>query len=158
MSEKKSEIIESVKTPLGFFTLVVLLIEIIFGVVSAFVSPGLQSFLVISMVLLIFCLVGVVAYLAVRHPEALRGERRPQFSTDLNSIEVGNDVVLLEPRKKKILLEANVVEWNNSMNPFIGQIARVTSIDMTVMTCRINLDSEAYEWHFDWIMKIPNKQ
>lgn len=158
MTEKKSKIIESVSNPLGFFVLVVLLVEIVFGAVSVFVSSGLQAFLIISMVILIFCLVAIVVFLAVRHPEALRGERRPQFFTDLNSIEIGDDVVLVEPRKKAVLFENNVVEWNNAMEPYVGKIAKIRGIDNSVKTCQIDLDSGEYEWHFDWIVKIPEKQ
>lgn len=68
-------IIESVKTPLGFFTLAVLIVEAILGI-TANLSQGVErTILVVSMIFLIFLLVVIVASLAYFRPEALTGKR-----------------------------------------------------------------------------------
>ncbi len=73
--EERTDIIETVKTPLGFFTLVVLVVEIILGI-SANLSQGTdRTNLIVGMLGLIFLLVIVVAGFALIRPEALRGER-----------------------------------------------------------------------------------
>lgn len=68
-------IIETVQTPLGFFTLTVLIVEVILGITTNF-SQGLErNYLIISMIALIFLLVLIVAGFAYFRPEALKGKR-----------------------------------------------------------------------------------
>jgi hypothetical protein len=77
VAEKKTEessrvdIIQAVKTPLGFFTLIVLVVEVVFGIVAAMSSGPDRSYLVIGMIVLIFLLVLIVSLLAVLKPGAL---------------------------------------------------------------------------------------
>ena len=68
-------IIETVQTPLGFFTLVVLVVEVILGIAANFSQGSDRSYLIISMIVLIFLLVAIVAGFAFFRPEALRGKR-----------------------------------------------------------------------------------
>jgi len=70
------DIIKTVKTPLGFFTLVVLIVECLLGLVSKMTQGQIQSFLIVSMVILIFLLVAIVAGFAFFKPEALDGKER----------------------------------------------------------------------------------
>jgi hypothetical protein len=68
-------IIRSVQTPLGFFVLVVLVVEAILGGV-AYASDTFNSTLaLISMVAILFALIAVVAFMAYYRPEALKGIR-----------------------------------------------------------------------------------
>ena len=74
-------IIETVQKPLGFFTLTVLVVEVIFGI-TANISQGTErAYLITIMVALIFLLVFIVGYLAYFRPEALSG-KRPQGKLD----------------------------------------------------------------------------
>jgi len=82
MENKKSDnqsnrvsIIETVQTPLGFFTLTVLVVEIILGIAANFSQGSDRTYLIISMIVLIFLLVLIVAGFAYFRPEALRGKR-----------------------------------------------------------------------------------
>jgi hypothetical protein len=68
-------IIETVKTPLGFFTLTVLVVEVIIGLIIKFTSETIRTYLAISMIVLIFFLVIIVAGFAYFRPEALNGTR-----------------------------------------------------------------------------------
>ncbi len=71
------DIIKTVQTPLGFFTLTVLIVEIILGIAVNATQGTNRGFLIISMIALIFILVAIVAGSAFFRPEALNG-RRPK--------------------------------------------------------------------------------
>lgn len=73
-SERVS-IIETVKTPLGFFTLAVLLVEAVLGITANLSEGTDRTYLIVSMIALIFLLVAIVAALAYFRPEALMGRR-----------------------------------------------------------------------------------
>lgn len=68
-------IIETIQTPLGFFTLTVLVVEVILGITANFSQERERTYLIISMVALIFLLVLIVAGFAYFRPEALKGKR-----------------------------------------------------------------------------------
>ena len=69
------KIIETVQTPLGFFTLTVLVVEAILGLTANFSQGSDRNYLIVSMIALIFILVVIVAGFAFFRPEALRGKR-----------------------------------------------------------------------------------
>jgi hypothetical protein len=69
----RANIIQTVQTPLGFFVLVVLVVEIILGVLASSSKGGERTYLVLGMLGLIFMLVIIVALLAAFRPGALQG-------------------------------------------------------------------------------------
>jgi hypothetical protein len=69
------EIIETVQTPLGFFTLTVLIVEVVLGFVANISQGRDRTYLIIGMVVLIFLLVIIVSAFAYFKPEALTGKR-----------------------------------------------------------------------------------
>ena len=69
------DIIQTVKTPLGFFTLAVLVVEAILGITANFSQGADRTYLVVGMLVLIFLLIFIVAGFAVFRPEALSGKR-----------------------------------------------------------------------------------
>lgn len=71
----KAEIIDTVQTPLGFFTLVVLIVEMVFSIIATISQNSERMYLIIGMITLIFLLVLIVAILAFYRPEALSGKR-----------------------------------------------------------------------------------
>lgn len=73
-------IIQAVKTPLGFFSLVVLVVEAILGVTANFSQGTDRTYLIVGMLSLIFLLVIIVAAFAYFRPGAL-GEERTDFLT-----------------------------------------------------------------------------
>ena len=85
-SRDRVSLVSAVKTPLGFFTLTVLVVETVFAVLLGVVEldPTTQGSLVWAMVGILAALIVLVAFLAYKRPEALRGERAPQ-SPDLLS-------------------------------------------------------------------------
>lgn len=73
--EQRVDMIRAVQTPLGFFVLVVLVVEVMLGVFAG-LGEGFDRALALSgMIALIFVLIGVVAFLAYSRPEALFGKR-----------------------------------------------------------------------------------
>jgi hypothetical protein len=75
LRETRAGIIATVQTPLGFFALVVLVVEAILGLTAGLVRGVNPADVVTAMVALIFLLVLVVAGLAFYRPEALQGKR-----------------------------------------------------------------------------------
>lgn len=73
--ESRVDIIRTVQTPLGFFVLVVLVIELVFGLTANFSQGADRTYLVVGMIFLTFFLVGLVAFLAYKRPESLQGIR-----------------------------------------------------------------------------------
>jgi hypothetical protein len=69
--QSKISIIKTVQTPLGFFVLIVLIVEAILAAIVISKNVSGDSFLVQGMVALIFLLVGVVTFLAYKRPYAL---------------------------------------------------------------------------------------
>ena len=84
----RAAIIRATTTPLGFFSLVVLVVEAIFGVVAGLSSGVDRTVTVVAMVVLIVSLVGIVAYFARYWPEALQGIRREVREEPLESIKI----------------------------------------------------------------------
>jgi hypothetical protein len=71
----KANIIQSVKTPIGLFALVLLLVEGILGVLAYTSQGDERSYLIRSMVFALFLIVVIVTLLSVFRPEALSGGR-----------------------------------------------------------------------------------
>jgi hypothetical protein len=74
------DIIQAVKTPLGFYSLVVLVIEGIFGIVANSSQGTDRTYIITGMLLLIFLLVIIVASFAFFRPGALLGLPRDEDS------------------------------------------------------------------------------
>jgi len=106
-------IIETVQTPLGFFTLTVLVVEVILGIAANFSQGSDRTYLIISMIALIFLLVAIVAGFAYFRPEALRGKRpvgnrsapisthiQPSGDRKLDQASKITDLILVHKRNK----------------------------------------------------------
>ncbi len=71
----KINIIRAVQTPLNFFVLVVLIVEIVLGVILKSLDGNDRTFVVHSMIILIFTLVLIVTLLALFKPTILSGKK-----------------------------------------------------------------------------------
>lgn len=110
-------LVQTVKTPLGFFTLVVLVVEAILGVTANF-SQGIdRTYLIIGMLFLIFSLIIIVSIFAFFRPEALSGKRpndqmlngELQTLTPTQRIAKYQELIAAETREN-LLLNFNVPE------------------------------------------------
>jgi hypothetical protein len=90
------DIIKTVQTPLGFFVLVVLVTEVILATTATFSEGFDRTFLISGMVVLIFLLVAIVAFLAYRRPEALRGKgsKDAENTLDSDTPKVGEETMV----------------------------------------------------------------
>jgi heme A synthase len=73
--DARVSLVETVKTPLGFFVLVVLIVEVILGGVAALCPGTDRTVLIVGMLGVVVLLVLIVACIAVFRPEALYGGR-----------------------------------------------------------------------------------
>jgi hypothetical protein len=94
----RANIIQTIQTPLGFFALVVLTVEVIFGIVAAMSAGSDRTYLIVGMLLIIFLLIIIVASLSVWRPESLSGQR-PSY----NSNFVGDISPILKIKSPKVL-------------------------------------------------------
>jgi hypothetical protein len=82
----RTNIIQTVQTPLGFFVLVVLVVEIILGVLASSSEGSERTYLVLGMLGLVFLMVIIVALLAAFRPGALQGTIAPQAANPAASL------------------------------------------------------------------------
>ncbi len=96
---KKIEIISSIKTPLGFFSLVVLVSEAILGGVTATLeNEQYKIYIIIGMLMILFTTVIIVGIVAIRNtstpndkttkPKAVSVKNATEFSEHTNSIRI----------------------------------------------------------------------
>lgn len=114
--DSRVTIISAVQTPLGFFVLVVLIVEIIFGILTNFSSGNDKTYLIIGMLALIFLLVFIVAGMAVFRPMALYGKQTRQKTSPspATSSDAPNEIHIQTIEKPRILWACN---WAGS-SPF----------------------------------------
>lgn len=79
-ASQRIDIIQGVRTPLGFFVLVVLVVEALLGITAGLSQGPDRTRLINGMLILIFLLVVIVTLLAFFRPEALGGKRPVDFS------------------------------------------------------------------------------
>jgi|GEM_PF-3905783 len=82
---ERAKIISTVQTPLGFFTFVVLVVEAIIGGLASLSQSPTKDIALFGMIGIIGALIFVVAFMAYKRPEALKGRRPirdPVFTTD----------------------------------------------------------------------------
>jgi hypothetical protein len=88
----RAAVIHAVQTPLGFFTLTVLVVEAILGMTAGLVRGVDPTGIVWAMIALIFLLVLIVAALAYCRPEALGGKRAEQVASVLAQVKDSSPV------------------------------------------------------------------
>jgi hypothetical protein len=98
--DSRATLINTVQTPLGFFVLLVLIVEAILGIVAAFSTGNDKTYLIIGMLVLIFLLVFIVAGMAIFRPMSLYGmsakskdEKNSDSSSTLQDIVTGTRIV-----------------------------------------------------------------
>jgi hypothetical protein len=97
-------IITAVQTPLGFFVLVVLIVEVIFGMILLQIDGADRTFIIRSMIGIIIALVLIVAGIAVWRPSALTG-KDPRQRTKVS--------LLIGPPEELKQLDITKIIWNN---------------------------------------------
>lgn len=108
-------IIQSIQTPLGFFVLVVLVVEVVFGVVASLREGQDRTYLVIGMIALMFFVVAIVAFLLYsgRGQELLRARSEGDTKSSRYSL-------LLGPPEDMPEFDIAMIEWDDSECFIIG--------------------------------------
>ena len=143
---ERVDLVRTVQTPLGFFVLVVLVVEAILGVTAASDASN-RTALVAGMLCLIFLLVGIVAFMAYRRPEALLGMRPPQVVQ-----EEANTPSVLQVKEPRVLCAATSMFMSQQgfdsdteiLRKVFGRRVRVAS-NLTAEALRHLLTSEDFD-------------
>ena len=123
----RAGIIESVKTPLGFFTLVVLVCELILGGLATQAQGGNFTILLIGMLAVLFALIGAVVFVEVRRQSVSASQDRPRPAAERDLTvsnvtdkrlddqikQIGNNVQLAAQRNHPILTSEISHELNS---------------------------------------------
>jgi|GEM_PF-3480143 len=110
-------IINTVQTPLGFFVLVVLIVEAILGITASSSSGNDKTFLIGGMLALIFLLVLIVSGMAVFKPPSLYG-KAPTTQTNVVISSVSQDILAGTQivKQPKILLASSMSDLKQLQN------------------------------------------
>jgi hypothetical protein len=109
--ESRVSIIQSVQTPLGFFTLVVLVAEVILGGLATQAAGVDFTLLIVGMLGLLFALIWAVLRLAKGAPAAHRSPARKRYDVFLSSVLAGfSDDARLLVEKKSAMAIAGTLE------------------------------------------------
>ncbi len=117
-------IIETVQTPLGFFTLTVLVVEVILGLVVNFNQEPDRTYLIIGMLILIFLLIVIVSAFTYLNPEALTG-KRSRGGGKINEASKITKLILIHKRNK-----ITPEEFGNYRDEVLGLKRRLNSVIM----------------------------
>ena len=176
-SSVRNDLVKTVQSPLGFFVLVVLIVESIFGVGLWRVSDENQATVIYFMTALIAVLVIIVAIAAAFRPEALYG-RRPEPGVvvkalsfldfgltegpGMDKFDIG-EVVYVSPNagekeKEVVDSEEGLVAWNPSMKKYRGEPARIIKFTLDgPLAFYLDIDDGKYPWAPNWLLKIRKK-
>ena len=83
-SDVRAKLVETVQTPLGFFSLVVLVVEVVLGISANLSSGRDRTYLILGMLGLIFLLVLIVTVMAFFRPSSLYG-KTAQLNVPINT-------------------------------------------------------------------------
>ena len=84
MENNRAGIIQVVNTPLGFFVLVMLVLEVSLGIVACIGAGFDRTLAITGMLIIVISLIVIVTYLSYKRPEALSGKRE-KIEIDLSS-------------------------------------------------------------------------
>ncbi|MCE9620089.1 MAG: hypothetical protein K8R92_09265 [Planctomycetes bacterium] len=72
----RAEILKAVQTPLGFFALALIVVEVVFGIVAGLASGTDRTYAIFGMLSVLLLLIIIVAIITFFRPEALFGKRQ----------------------------------------------------------------------------------
>jgi hypothetical protein len=137
LTEKRSTnksrvaIIRAVETPLRFFTLVVLVVEAIFGLLAGFRLSGSERSIVVNgMLVIIAALIIVVTCLALFRPEALSGVRHERhLEKEITMMRAE----LQEIQAEKDQMQASFQQIEEEKQGLIDYIDKIQSVRLRIL-------------------------
>jgi len=113
--DSRQGIIKDVQTPLGFFVLVVLIVEVILGVTANTSGGTDKTYLIIGMLGLIFLLVLLVSGMAIFRPSSLYGnEIKSQANSVSKEQKSSNLLIIQTPKEHQISMLASLKNVRHS--------------------------------------------
>jgi hypothetical protein len=111
----RASVIQAIQTPLGFFVLVVLVVEVVFGIVASLREGQDRTYLVLGMIALMFFVVAAVLFLLYSgRVRDLLGTRSPE---PLNSSRYS---LLVGPPEDTPEFDIAIIEWDDSECFIVG--------------------------------------
>lgn len=113
--QDRTSLIQAIQTPLGFFVLVVLVVEVVFGIVAGLREGPDRTYLVIGMIALMFFVVAIVAFLLYTgRGHALLGARSGE------AVKSSRYSLLVGPPEDMPDFDIAVIDWDDSECFIIG--------------------------------------
>lgn len=120
----RANIIQSIETPIGFFTLVVLMVEAILALVLFNVSEADRTLIVRSMIAILFIVISVVSILAFTKPNLflLNKSKNSKLSSDVNNIDDYEYDVFVSSPMASFLSDEEYVQERQKILEFIRDL------------------------------------
>lgn len=146
--------IAAVRTPLGFYSLIVLVVEGILGGVYLRTSEDSQPFVLAGMFVLVLSLLMVVTLLSWFRPEALFGTRPTRsVSHWRHQLKVGDNVRIVKP-PATVITRQGVIDWKQEMGEYYGERAQIVDIVLdpdVPRVVKIDVDAQNNDWAPEWL-------
>lgn len=109
------------------------------------------------MILLVFVVFAAVLVLGVLYPEALEGKRRSTPEGLYDPPRKGDWVVIIRTDRLSVISKTHgEVAWAETMSEYVGSVALVESVESAVRVCKLSVDQQHHDWHFSWLVRIPD--
>lgn len=136
-AEPRTNIIQAVTNPLGFFVLVVLIVEALLGILAGLSGSADKTEFVRIMATIIVVLIAVVSLLAWFRPDALMGARPSALQTETPAVSA--PVVKIFERSNDFLATGNSINSHlcltRSRTKLGSSARRSSSRWINTMTC-----------------------
>jgi len=125
-NQTRINIIRAVQTPLGFFVLVVLIVEAMMGILAGISQSIDRTILIVGMLAIMLILIAIVAFLAYYRPEALVGVKPPLFDMEARLVfdekleNIENAVVYYQKLPKPLSAKNKLTVYREGKNePYV---------------------------------------
>jgi nucleoside 2-deoxyribosyltransferase len=146
--QSRANIIQAVDSPIGFFSLVILAIEALLGIVAITSSEEDRTFIVRSMVVLLFIVIAVVTTLAYTKPDFFKSKKEDTSSQKVKPVvsiedqdEYEYDVFLSSPMAA-FPSDDSYVEERKKMLDFMGALRTYCQLNR-IFYAGLDLESQS---------------
>lgn len=153
-SDSRNQLIGAVKTPIGFFTLSLLIAEAVFGIGYAASASEHKVLMAGGMLGVLTMLVIIVALFAWFRPGVLVGDRPTRSIRDWRQkLRTGDHVRIITP-PATVVTPDGTIDWTREMARFCGLTAQVVEIESEPVSYRLDIDAQLYSWAPNWLEPV----
>lgn len=120
-SNGSPNIVQAIKSPLGLFALVVLVVEVILGILASRAMGTDFTLLIIGMLATIFSMIVALAYLSIRHPKKL--------------IMLTKQLRVVSPLSHDVYIASPMAAWSNKEEYEQDRINVLKIVDALIQEC-----------------------